>query len=194
MSEGFKKAALRIHGLAETDRQWVLDKLPERERNQLITFLVQLSEMKVPGGNSNFSELIDRASDNYQETNTDDRALSPSKTDAVNTADLAAIVTVLSREPDWLIALVLLSSEWDWTESFIRSLDSDRRTRIYALIKEMSPQLQPKLRETIIEIFAQSLMAEQPKANGDLTSRFAMLFGKFGVGTSEISESTGRAS
>jgi hypothetical protein len=114
--------------------------------------------------------------------------------DEVNTANSAAVITVLSREPDWLIALVMLSSEWDWTESFVRSLDSARRTRIYALIKEMPPRLQPKLRETIIELLAQTLAAEKPETDDGVTSRFAMLFGKFGVETSGITESTGKPS
>jgi hypothetical protein len=194
MSEGYKKAALRIHGLIETDRQWVLDKLPERERNELNAFLAQLNEMKVPGGNSTFSDLIDRASGNYQDMAAAGRALSPSKVDAVNTANSDSVISILTREPDWLIALVLLSSEWDWTESFIRSLDSDRRTRIYALIKEMSPRLQPKLQETIIELLAQALAAEKPEIEDGVTSRFSTLFGKFGVETSGITESTGKPS
>lgn len=193
MSEGYKKAALRIHCLSEVDRRWLLNELPERERNELDALLAQLNEMKVPGGRSTFSHLIDSVSGGFQDSIAVDHNSSLSKNGAVNAVDPAIVIPVLTREPDWLVALVLLCDEWSWTKLFVQSLDHDRRARIYNFIKRISPQLQPKLRETIVELLVHAFSVKQSNAADGATSRFEVLFGTSGLETFTAPEGAGKA-
>ena len=181
MKDGYKKAALRIHGLGETDRQWILGNLPEKEQGLLSVLLAQLSEMKLPENHLVFSDMIEEESSAYDDTSArkNDQVLSEIKT--INNVSAALATAVLSREPDWMIALALIGGDWDWTEELINQLGAHRRERVHALIQKMSTRVPSKLRETIIDLLAKAFLTKPAEPTNHALSRFDAIFGRNGA-------------
>jgi hypothetical protein len=181
MNNGYKKAALTIHGLGEVDRQWLLGNLPEKERNLLSNYLTQLSEMQIPAHHSVFSDLIDKESKTYANVSEPDDTGSLLKIELINGAGITAVTEILAREPDWMLALVLVSGEWKWTEEFINILSDHRRERVRELIEKLSLRAQPKLKEAVIDMLSRSLSVKTDVANNHAQSRLEILFRKYGT-------------
>ena len=181
MNDGYKKAALRIHGLGETDRQWILGNLPEKEQGLLSVFLAQLSEMQVPENHLVFSDMIEKESSAYDDiiVRKNDQVMSEIST--INNVSPALAAAVLSREPDWMVALALICGEWDWTEEFISQLGAHRRERVHALIQKMSTRVSSKLRETVIDLLAKAFLTKPAETTNNALSRFDAIFGRNGA-------------
>ena len=178
MNEGHKKAALRIHSLSESDQQWIIGNLPEKERDLLSDLLLQLSAMQVPKNNLVFSELIDNATAAHASVMAEELEGSSSISRTIDGADPAIVATILLREPDWLVALVLMSGEWSWSEDCIDRLSAERPERLHILIGRMSGRIQPKLKYAVTNLLANALQMQPDKPLNNVCSRFDALFEK----------------
>ena len=80
VSAGRRRAALTLHALAASDREWLLEQLPPAERATLRGLLAELQELGIPAD----AEVI--------------RSALAEAAPAVDTANTQALALVLSRE------------------------------------------------------------------------------------------------
>ena len=104
---GERKAALALASLADADRAWMLERLPEEPRARVNALLGELSEMRV----SFDRELVAQLG-----------SAQPPKTEAPapQAFDVQTVAAALESEPDWLAALVLGARAWPWREAFMQ--------------------------------------------------------------------------
>ena len=88
---GERKAALALASLAQADRAWLLERLPEEPRARVSALLGELSEMRV----SFDRELLRQLGSGQEETQERHEPVDP-----------AAAALALESEPDWAAALV----------------------------------------------------------------------------------------
>lgn len=150
MNQGYRKAALVLSGLAEADRAWMLARVEHEERARLSSLIEELSGLGLAAEDAVVRELAAEA---------------PPKSQV--TVDAATALGVLSREPDWLIALVLRARPWPWREELLRLLGTQRRFSVQEAIPAGS-DVKPKVVEALVaaierRLEEQAAFAGQPQ-------------------------------
>src|SRR3989442_9731078 len=107
MNSGYERAARRLSGLAEDDRDWLLARLPEVDRLRI-------------------NELIERGESSAQvdpplESPSEDSALTPELT--VAAASAAEVAGALRNEPDWLRGLILPQRRRPWANDYLNEFE-----------------------------------------------------------------------
>jgi len=160
MSEGYRRAALCIHGLNEPDRTWMLGKLPVTARARIQECLLELQDMNLPAGSQIANTLTspvlqssqdERSNQEYQNTRVDDPTV------LLASPDL--IIDTLRSEPDWVVALVLASGTWPWVPSLINELCvAQRGTEVRRLVGIVRQPMAPLLLAAVQQALADQLL------------------------------------
>lgn len=98
-----RQAALALHGVSAADRAWVLARLDDAQRAELIDYLDELQALGIPADSS-------LATVGGSQSTTVDGTFS-----------------ALQQEPVWLLAMLLRARQWDWQASLMAGLDVARR-------------------------------------------------------------------
>lgn len=122
---GLRRAALALHGLPESDRHWVLERLGGADRARLAQLLEELHQLGIPPDES----LLAYAQKHMP------AEPAPSR---VRQASAAQMLAILAREPAGLIAAVLRNESWSWQAPFLARLDPAVRARVAAAMQKDS--------------------------------------------------------
>ncbi len=140
---GMRQAALALHGLTSTDREWMLARLPVERSTQLQELLDELQDI----GISTDPQLIrnalvnDQTSAGQGKSDLRGMALSPDQAYAI-----------LGNEPNSLIAMILGGAEWPWREDFLSKFTPDRARQIREIA--LTARHAPALRQAVLEAFS----------------------------------------
>jgi hypothetical protein len=133
VNAGYRRAALALSALGKADRAWILEKLSSAERVPLTTLLSELERrgIKVPA-----SELETIVSSESRIGDEDPGPVRP-LTSRQWLAQVGAeeVFHVLSREPDWLIAIVCGMAKWLWLPAFMHMLGDQRASRVQQYVR-----------------------------------------------------------
>ncbi len=125
--DGYRRAALALHGLSETDRHWMLARLREAERMQLTELIDELHMLGIPADPSLLAGVKDAAPVARRELS------------RLHEASANAMLALLAREPAGLMAILLRAERWPWAKSFLARLDPGLREAVVALLKNEAP-------------------------------------------------------
>jgi hypothetical protein len=165
-----RECALVLHGLSQSDREWMLSRMPGERADELRALIDELRTLGLPPD----AELTARALHAPQAAWTP-TAVSSAPTGAVQfiaAATVAQVQSVLHEEPDSVLAIVASSSAWRWRDRWLSRLEPLRAGRVRKLMLEQATT--PALREAVLEAVAQRLRTldeEQPAAPAALQQR-----------------------
>ena len=151
MSDGYRKAALSLHGLGKSDQKWLLSKLPESDREKVVVMLSQLRNMGVPEDPALIADVNHNKPGVSRTgvTDTSHEGLQTVITD-IDSAPVDEVFAILSEEPNWIIAVLLEAHDWTWTQAFLVSLDNDRRAAVCQLAKGVRAHITERLKGAIV--------------------------------------------
>lgn len=148
-----RRAALCLHALSKADQKWLLNALPSEHRQSLRGMLKELRVMGIPADSSLIPPADDEAKDNVVaelQTEHDMRSI-------VNGADEQQVRQIFDNEAPEIIATLLVSCNWSWTDSYLKSLPSDKRTGVLEAMESKRGKVSPKVADTLIGLLANEL-------------------------------------
>jgi hypothetical protein len=141
--DGLRKAALLLSSLRAEDRAWMLARVHDSERAQLVALLSEVHGLGVSLDAQTLRQLA-RSDSAEPEPETD-----VARSSNVASASAGAMHEVLGREPDWLIAIVLRDRPWRWREAFLNLLGTERRMRVQRVLPP-GIDVRPRVIEALI--------------------------------------------
>ncbi len=122
---GARQAALLLHTLVETDRRWMLARLPASARSEAEHLLAELATLGVPTDPRLLDQVLTGSA----------RAPVPaaSPRQRLDTATAVEVADLLQGEPDALVARLLRAGDWPWRNGVLERLGPTRRRRIEEL-------------------------------------------------------------
>lgn len=136
--DGYRRAALCLHAMTPSDREWLMAELAPGHRQplqellgELRTLGVQPDPMLLEAANVRLSA----AAAVPQDTRTHDRR---SMAAALGRIDPATLCPLLAKEPDALIGRVLAMQDWPWSAQLLDQVGPTRRRIISAIKDERS--------------------------------------------------------
>lgn len=169
--EAYKKAALHIHSLNDSDRRWVLGNLPGHQVERLRPMLDELKSLGIP-----------RRQDLVQEADGFDSPASPADPEPEQAAQeppeffgrlLQAAPEGLQRalmdEAPAVTAAVLLACDWPWHHSVLDAFDESERKTISEVMEQMKGKMTEKASHALVRSLAEKLrhLPENPGVDGD---------------------------
>lgn len=143
-----RSAALLLHALCESDRDWLLQQLRPEDSGALRGMLAELGQMGIPAD----CALVDgalggvsclKASDTgtHHDATQVHRPALPGTSDADVIADLrqatpVILADVLRSESPWVIAIFLLAADWSWREQVLAHLGAPARGRVESAMRD----------------------------------------------------------
>lgn len=128
---GYRRAALCLHGLSESDRAWVLQSLPDGQRLELTRLLSELQAMGVPRDKSWLPHMPGGLN-----TGKDTRIVVPPGMELVallEAVPINRVMVLLEGEPDEVIAILLHCHRWNWRQAVIEALKPMRCAHVMGL-------------------------------------------------------------
>jgi len=146
MNSGYERAARRLSGLAEDDRDWLLARLPEVDRLRI-------------------NELIERGESSAQvdpplESSPEDSASAPELT--VAAASAAEVARALRDEPDWLVALILAKRRWPWDTDYLNDFEPARVETLRDIARGVRETAKPRTCDEAVVALAMKLHRSTP--------------------------------
>ena len=149
-----RKAALMLSSLREEDRDWMLAQVGERERERLGSLVSEARSFGALLDAQTLGQLIQPAAAAPVTAAASETPIDSAAADAVH--------EVLTREPDWLIAIVLRERPWQWREAFLRLLGTERRLRVQRA-RPRGAEVRPRVIKALISAI-EARLDEQPAA------------------------------
>jgi flagellar motor switch protein FliG len=163
MSAGFRNAALKLHGLAAPDRDWILQQLPAHDSKTLSALLDELRALGIRSD----QDLAEQASggDVRQAMLDAGGAVGGlgEALDALCAAPADRIAAVLAAEPDQMVAAVLSAYPWPWRARLLADYPPDKRQRLGRALQQAAP-LKPRAQAELVKLLAERLAALPPAA------------------------------
>ncbi|MCX7274070.1 MAG: hypothetical protein NTV19_13000 [Burkholderiales bacterium] len=166
MSAADRRAALELHPLGRTDRQWVLGQLAAGERARIEPLLAELDAMNIrfepSAPDSTLASLAGFAAGGAAGAPTGEPAA------RIAAAGPAEMLRVLAGEPAWLVSAALASGNWPWVEPVRRALIADGSWSAHALAGDrprpgLVAALLPLLAVRLTELAARSRSDDPPE-------------------------------
>jgi hypothetical protein len=156
MTDGYRKAALRLHGMAAADRGWMLQRLQPHERARLEELLRELQELGIKPGHRVSEELsADEAGQALLAECREPGAVARAM-DAMRAARPAEISVLLAVEADHVAAALLSAYPWPWRAAVLEEYGVEKRQRMSRALMQ-APRLGAKPRGELIRIAAERL-------------------------------------
>jgi hypothetical protein len=143
--DGYRRAALALHGLAGPDQRWMLAQLPANESARISALLGELGALGIPADPTLPAALAERA----------EAAATASA--RLRAAPASRVVALLEREPAVLIAALLHIEAWPWRDAVRQAL------KLSAEPGSVSPQLAAALVSAMEERLEAAERAPQPR-------------------------------
>lgn len=126
---GHRRAALALHRLRAQDRQWLLGRLPEAERGEILAMLAELHGMPLPAEAADVEAVLDAKAEPLAAAVEDD------PWHELDQAEARAVLQALTEEPDRVIAIVCSQRKWRWLVELLELLGEDRAASVTRLMR-----------------------------------------------------------
>lgn len=133
MMDGFRLSALALHAVADHDRAWLLERLPDVQRTQLSALLEELRETGIPADPELVRQLV-----REQEV----LARSPgwdAPSARLARASAQDIWELLRAESDAVIGRIVRRHDWPWKSALLELCGPTRVKRIERLASQLAP-------------------------------------------------------
>ncbi len=154
----YKQAALHLHGLNEADRQWLLDQLPVRQRENLLPLLEELNALGIPRERV----LLDELNLTGTGTGTGERKAAAAEISYIryiSDRSPTDIAVALNEEADGIVAAVLSVYDWPFQRAYLQSLSAERRCSVQESVNKIQNQLSARVREALLKTLYNRLLA-----------------------------------
>ncbi len=153
---GARQAALLLHTLIETDRQWLLDRLSASARSEAERLLAELATLGMPTDPRMLDQMLAG------------RAGAPvpaaaSSRQRLYAATAVEVADLLQGEPDALVARLLRAGDWPWRDGVLERLGPTRRRCIEELLAGVAVATGP-VGESLAEALAARLERQGRRA------------------------------
>lgn len=182
-----RRAALMLHGLAEADRRWLLERLAPAQRQAIEPLLAELAELGIPRDGAGGGPVWPGAAAAPMAVPPDVAAPSaepgrspvepvvdeptrsrpmPAADDVLVRLSVAEAARLLADEPDGLVADVLAGGPYPWQAALLEALPG-RRRRIEGLLGDATrPALAAHARSAMLHALAARAAGLAPAATG----------------------------
>jgi hypothetical protein len=167
--EAYKKTALHLHSLNDSDRLWILDNLRAHQRERLSAMLEELSTLGIPRR----PDLVSAVDQLKMAGPASDQPSSP-KEDSLpepikRLCDTGSekILRMLKNEDPVALAAVLSVYEWPWRQFVLDACDADDRQLIAQAIEKMEGNLTQKVKNALAAVMIERLGRNEDDANAD---------------------------
>jgi hypothetical protein len=152
---GYRRAALQLYSLSESDRDWVLHKLPNERAERILRLIDELTELGIPKEQSWLIPAKTESESQFQS----EQKVTPQQRAAleIESADIDVLEYVLDRESDAVVALILLYRSWSWRASYLNACNPQRRQRIEAKEESGVVVAGDNVLTALIEAFAETI-------------------------------------
>lgn len=154
----YKRAALRLHGMENSDRRWVLSNLPGHQRKKLLDMLSELRSLGIPRQLDMHSDLQDGANPGCDG---EDAAMADggrsSLVDTIAKASPLTINEVLQGEDEAAVAAILLLHDWPWRSEVIDLMSPSRRQRMVEKVGQGKGRVTEKAAEALVQLLGERL-------------------------------------
>jgi flagellar motor switch protein FliG len=156
MTDGYRKAALKLHGMGEADRKWVLQRLQAHERTQISALMRELKELGIKACQLIAEDIS--AHDARQELLqvSGKGADFVQALDSVCGASAAELSALLSSEPDNMVTVILSAYPWPWRARLLADYGVEKRQRISRMLPQ-APHTRARMRCELIKVLAARL-------------------------------------
>lgn len=117
-----RKAALVLHALGAQDRHWVMQRLPELQRDLVQPLLEELAQLGLPADKG----LVDDVLGSMPTPHRMDLPVAS----ALEQVSAHKVALLLQDEPDALVGKLLSLQAWPWKDHFISLLPRERRAAV----------------------------------------------------------------
>lgn len=152
-ADPLRSAALTLHALLPSDRDWLLAQLSGGHRAMLTPLLEELEALGIPGDPSLLASL---------ETKEGDAASAPAWPHELPAGEVATLARVLAAEPPALTRSLLAMHAWTWRDLLLDAVGEDRRRTLEALPAAHPPA--PLLRAAILQALRTRCASQEVKA------------------------------
>jgi hypothetical protein len=121
------RAALVVHALADADRDWLLQSLPEAERTMLAPLLTELRELGIPPDARLLDGAVDATAAGSQ------AAPEAHALDALDQAGFAALAVILAMEPPRVAAALIAARPAAWGERLLACVPREHAEAIRSI-------------------------------------------------------------
>lgn len=155
IGNGYRRAALHLYSLSESDRDWVLHKLPKERAERIHGLIEELTELGIPKEQSWLIPAKPESESHFQS----EQNMTPQQQAVleIESADLDVLEYVLDRESESVVALILLYRSWSWRASYLNACNPQRRQRIEAKEESGVVIAGDNVLTTLIEVFAETI-------------------------------------
>lgn len=152
MTIALRKVALCLYSLNETDRNWLINKLPE---NTVSGIKYLLEELKITGipSNENWVAQLFSYTSTHQETRSKEQLI----INRINNSDIGKIFNLLKDEPVHVIAIIMSHESWIWRKKVIRKFSKRIRSEIEQKINDINGKITEKIKQEYISALDRKL-------------------------------------
>jgi hypothetical protein len=167
--EAYKKTALHLHSLNDSDRLWILGNLQAHQRERLSAMLEELSTLGIPRRPDLVSavdqlKMAEPASDQSPSPKED---CLPEPIKRLRDTGSEKILRILKEEQPAALAAVLSVYQWPWRQSAIDACDAIDRQWVVQAIEKMEGNLTQKVKNALPAIMLERLGRFEDDASGD---------------------------
>lgn len=132
VAEPTRRAALVLHALSASDREWILRRLPRGASKVLRGLQGELDELGIPGDRALLEQFGTQVQAAHEQRTAQDQAgMSVAQLCRILVpSDPARLAGLLREEPPQLIASFLQLNDWPWREQFVQQLGPLRRKQV----------------------------------------------------------------
>ncbi len=156
MTEGYRKAALKLHAMSPADQRWMLQQLDEEERAQLTELLHELKELGIASTQDMTAEISADETVNKLLTAAPNRQVAERAFHAIQSAPASTMSAVLSSEPDSVTAAILGMYPWHWRSAFLADAGIEMRLRLGRLLGHSA--LKPRVAVELLTIVGRRVL------------------------------------
>jgi flagellar motor switch protein FliG len=155
--DAYKKTALVLYGLHETDKEWLLSHLPAQQKIILKGRLEELEALGIQPVEQDLSTIIREFTEKYKKVVEKEDEIGDllEKIDAVS---LNSIQPLLDNESEQSVALILAVSNWSWASQYLSTLTIDKKDKIRQYIKDSVGNIAPGVRNAIVGFLNEQLV------------------------------------
>ena len=131
------KAALVLHSVPQSDREWLLSQMKEADRHRLEILLAELEELSIPAQHELLEEITGAEANASRDRADRDDAIVMSQgspLDGLNDVELRILADILAGESSQLVARLLRSRSWAWTDAVLTQMGHAKRAVIEELL------------------------------------------------------------
>ncbi|THB75551.1 MAG: hypothetical protein D6B28_00185 [Gammaproteobacteria bacterium] len=163
MTDSHKLAAMRLSGLSEQDREWVLSRLPVTDQEKIVTLIGEFEQFGIEGADDSLQAILNDNGNNSGTglPGTKINEESP-RCKIINSAEINDVIAAMRNVPDEIVATILAERNWKWEQDLLLSRGVNDLERIKKLKKRKS-RLGDRAKAVLIECLAAELDPASPQ-------------------------------